>query len=130
MSGVSFHQSFPTLPCTMTVPSVSRNGTPAPSGGWFLSDVIVCACETLQNASISVTAARNSFFVKTDLRLKITVNVNVRNRFARLGFDWGVRRSARRSTLNSLSGATARRHEHGKQSSQILLHRATRCQSI
>src|SRR5271165_6514096 len=74
MSGVSFHQSWPWLPCTRTVPSVSRNGTIAPSGGWCLRDVNVCASEMLQIANQSVITARNSFFVKTDLRLKVAID--------------------------------------------------------
>src|SRR5208337_3602712 len=130
MSGVSFHQSCPWLPCASTVPSVSRNTIPAPSGGRFLSAVIVCACERLQTASKSVITARNSFFVKTDLRLEITVNIKVRKLVAPFGFDWEVQQSARTSTLNSLSEPLRGGTNSGTEVLKILLHGATCCQSI
>src|SRR5579871_647761 len=59
MSGVSFQKSLALLPCAITVPSVNRYSTIAPSGAEWTSDCSDCACETPDTASSAATAGMN-----------------------------------------------------------------------
>src|SRR5580704_16626488 len=106
----------------MTVPSVNRKGTPAPSGGWCLRVVMVCAGSKGHTASTNVSKARISFFVKTNLLLKVTMDT-LGKLFVKL--RWRAYRSAQDDNSDGLLGAIARRRKLGKQSSKILLQAVT-----